>query len=73
VGTWHSSVLRQVPALVGGGLSPDAKDVEIRVLRHQIMAVRRQMTRPCYALADRERYSGMLGFRRSTTVNSPLC
>jgi hypothetical protein len=39
-------VLRQVLGLVGRGQSPDAKDVEITVLRHQLTVVRRQVSRP---------------------------
>jgi putative transposase len=35
------------------GLSPDAKDVEIAVLRHQLLVLRRQVARPHYAPADR--------------------
>jgi putative transposase len=46
-------VLRQVLGLVGRGQSPDAKDVEIAVLRHQLMVVRRQVTRPRYTTGDR--------------------
>jgi hypothetical protein len=32
---------------------PDVKDIEIAVLRHQLMVVRRQVARPRYAPADR--------------------
>ena len=39
--------------LVGLGSAPDAKDIEIAVLRHQLMVVRRQVARPRYAPADR--------------------
>jgi hypothetical protein len=46
-------VVRQVVALVGLGPSPDAKDVEIAVLRHQLLVLRRQVTRPRYMPADR--------------------
>jgi hypothetical protein len=46
-------ILRQVLSLVGLGLSPDAKDVEIAVLRHQLMVLRRQVVRPRYTAADR--------------------
>src|SRR3954451_24190884 len=46
-------VLRQVLALIGLGPSPDAKDVEIAVLRHQLLVLRRQVARPRYAAADR--------------------
>jgi hypothetical protein len=34
-------VLRQVLGLVGLGSSPDAKDVEIAVLRHQLVVLSR--------------------------------
>jgi len=35
-------ILRQVLGMVGLGRSPDAKDVEIAVLCHQVMVLRRQ-------------------------------
>jgi putative transposase len=46
-------VLRQVLGLVDRGQSLDAKDVEIAVLRHQLMVVRRQVNRPRYTPGDR--------------------
>jgi transposase InsO family protein len=46
-------VLRQVLGLVGRGQSPDAKDVEIAVLRHQLVVLHRQIVRPRYTPADR--------------------
>jgi putative transposase len=46
-------IVRRVLGLVGLGSAPDAKDVEIAVLRHQLMVVRRQVARPRYAPADR--------------------
>ena len=46
-------VVRRVLGLVGLGSTPDAKDIEIAVLRHQLMVVRRQIARPRYAPADR--------------------
>jgi putative transposase len=46
-------VVRQILALVGLCPSPDTKDVEITVLRHQLMALRRQVTQPHYTPADR--------------------
>jgi hypothetical protein len=46
-------VVRQVLRLIGLGPSPDAKDVEIAVLRHQLMGVNRQIARPRYAPSDR--------------------
>jgi putative transposase len=39
--------------LVGLGPVPDAKDIEIAVLRYQLMVVRRQVARPRYAPQDR--------------------
>jgi hypothetical protein len=46
-------IVRRVLGLVGLGPVPDAKDVEIAVLRHQLMVVRPQVARPRYAPADR--------------------
>jgi putative transposase len=46
-------VVRRVLGLVGLGSNPDAKDVEIAVLRHQLMVLRRQVARPRYAPTDR--------------------
>jgi putative transposase len=45
--------VRQVLSLIGLGPSPDAKDVEIAVLRHQLLVLRRQVARPRYTPADR--------------------
>jgi len=42
-------LVRQVLGLVGLGPSPDAKDVEIAVLRHQLIVLRRQVARPVAA------------------------
>jgi hypothetical protein len=39
--------------LVGLRPTPDAKDVEIAVLRHQLMVVRRQVARRRYTRQDR--------------------
>src|SRR5919107_5337544 len=41
-------LVRRVVGLVGLGPAPDAKDIEIAVLRHQLMVLRRQLTRPRY-------------------------
>jgi putative transposase len=46
-------IVRRVLALVGLGLNPEAKDVEIAVLRHQLMVLRQQVARPRYAPTDR--------------------
>jgi transposase InsO family protein len=46
-------IVRRVLGLVGLGSNPDAKDVEIAVLRHQLMVLRRQVARPRYGAADR--------------------
>jgi len=46
-------LVRQVLGLVGLGPSPDAKDVEIAVLRHQLLVLRRQVARPRYTPPDR--------------------
>jgi putative transposase len=46
-------IIRRVLVLVGLGPAPDAKDVEIAVLRHQLMVVRRQVARPRYTPQDR--------------------
>jgi putative transposase len=46
-------VLRQALSLIGLGPTPDAKDVEIAVLRHQLLVLRRQVARPRYGPPDR--------------------
>jgi hypothetical protein len=58
MGTWWCAplafmILRQVLSLVGLGPLSDAKDVEIAVLRHQVMVLRRQVARPRYTPSDR--------------------
>ena len=64
--------VRHVFHLVGLGPTPDDKDVEIVVLRHQLAVLHRQVARPRYAPTDRlilatlarllprERWSGFL-------------
>jgi hypothetical protein len=46
-------VLRRILGMVGAGGTPDAKDVEIAVLRHQLAVVRRQVARPRFTPGDR--------------------
>jgi hypothetical protein len=46
-------VLRRILGMVGGGPAPNAKDVEIAVLRHQLSVLRRQVIRPRYTPGDR--------------------
>jgi putative transposase len=46
-------ILRRVLRLVNLGPTPDAKDVEMAVLRHQMMVLRRQVARPRYTPIDR--------------------
>src|SRR3954468_22422227 len=46
-------VLRRMLGVVGAGRTPDANDVEIAVLRHQLAVLRRQVTRPRYTPGDR--------------------
>jgi len=46
-------IVRRLLGLVGLGPAPDAKDVEIAVLRHQVVVLRRQVARPRYTLIDR--------------------
>src|SRR5207342_92143 len=46
-------IVRGLLGLVGLGPTPDAKDVEIAVLRHQPAVLGRQVTRPRYTPTDR--------------------
>ena len=52
-------VLRRIVGVVGGGPTPDAKEVEIAVLRHQLAVLRRQVARPRYTPADRIVLAGL--------------
>jgi hypothetical protein len=45
--------VRRVLGLIGLGPTPDANDVEIVVLRHQLMVVRRHVARPRCTPQDR--------------------
>ena len=45
--------LRRLLGVLGLGPSPDADEVEIVVLRHQLAVLRRQVPRPRYTSADR--------------------
>jgi putative transposase len=46
-------IVRGLLGLLGVGPAPDAKDVEIAVLRHQLAVLGRQVTRPRYTPTDR--------------------
>jgi hypothetical protein len=46
-------LVRRLLSLAGLGPRPDAKDVEIAVLRHQVMVLRWQVRRPRFTPADR--------------------
>jgi hypothetical protein len=46
-------IVRRVLGLIDLGPSAHAKDVEIAVLRHQLLVLRRQVARPRYTPADR--------------------
>jgi transposase InsO family protein len=53
IGSIRLVLLRRVLGLLGIGRTPDAKDVEIAVLRHQLTVLRRQIARPRYTPSDR--------------------
>ena len=53
IGSLGFVLLRRVLGLLGIGPAPDAKDVEIAVLRHQLTVLRRQVARPKYSPSDR--------------------
>jgi transposase InsO family protein len=53
VGTLAFVIVRRVLDLLGLGPTSDARDVEIAVLRHQLVVLRRQVARPRYAPTDR--------------------
>ncbi|HET6532079.1 MAG TPA: integrase core domain-containing protein [Actinoplanes sp.] len=46
-------LLRRLLDVAGLGPAPDAKDVEIAVLRQQVLVLQRQVTRPRYTPSDR--------------------
>jgi hypothetical protein len=53
LGTVSFVIVRGLLTLVRLGPAPDAKDVEIAILRHQLAVLGRQVKRPRYTVADR--------------------
>jgi putative transposase len=53
VRTLSFMLVRRLLSLAGLGPTPDAKDVEIAVLRYQVMVLRRQVRRPRFTPSDR--------------------
>jgi putative transposase len=51
--------VRKVLRLVGLGPKPEADDVELAVLRHQLAILRRQIARPRYRPTDRRILAGL--------------
>jgi hypothetical protein len=45
-------VLRRLVGWLGLGSSPDAKDIELAVVRHQLVVLQRQVARPRYQPSD---------------------
>jgi hypothetical protein len=54
-------IVRGLLSLVRLGPAPDAKDVQIAVLRHQLAVLSRQVTRPRYTVTDRMVLASLAG------------